>query len=50
VTRLAMATPSPRGLGSRLRGDLLSHLLERLEGVDVLLIANRRAARLEEER
>jgi hypothetical protein len=33
----------------RLRGDLLSQLLERLEGVDVLLIANRRVARLEEE-
>lgn len=48
VTRVAMPTPSRRGLAVRLRGDLLSQL-ERLEGVDVLLIANRRVARLEEE-
>lgn len=44
VTRVAMPTPSRRGLAVRLRGDLLSQL-ERLEGVDVLLIANRRVAR-----
>lgn len=50
VTRLAMATPSRTGLASRLRGDLLANLLERLEGVDVLLIANRRSARPQEER
>jgi two-component system sensor histidine kinase KdpD len=45
VTRLAMARPRPRGLAGRLRGDLLTTLLERLEGVDVLLIADRRARR-----
>lgn len=50
VTRLAMARPSRRGLASRLRGDLLTTLMERLEGVDVLLIADRRTARREEER
>ncbi len=50
VTRLAMARPGRRGLASRLRGDLLTTLLERLEGVDVLLIADRRTARREEER
>lgn len=48
VTRLAMARPSRGGLASRLRGDLLSTLLERLEGVDILLIADRRAAGREE--
>jgi two-component system sensor histidine kinase KdpD len=42
VTRLALARPDRRGMASRLRGDLLSVLLERLEGVDVLLIADRR--------
>ncbi len=50
VTRLAMAMPSRGGLASRLRGDLLSTLVERLEGVDVLLIADRRTARREEGR
>jgi two-component system, OmpR family, sensor histidine kinase KdpD len=50
VTRLAMARPSRRGLASRLKGNLLSTLLERLEGVDVLLIADRRAAGRERER
>ena len=49
VTRLAMATPSRSGLASRLKGDLLTTLLERLEGVDLLLIADRRAARPREE-
>lgn len=41
VTRFAMAAPRGRGLVSRMRGDLLSTLLDRLEGVDVLLIADR---------
>jgi two-component system sensor histidine kinase KdpD len=50
ITRLAMARPSRSGLASRLRGDLLTTLLERLDGVDMLLIADRRAARREEER
>lgn len=44
ITRLAMPLPRKGGLLSRMRGDLLSALLERLEGVDVLLIADRRAA------
>src|SRR3954454_1719671 len=48
VTRLALARPGRRGVASRLRGDLLSTLLERLEGVDVLLIADRRRRRGEE--
>ena len=44
VTRLAMATPRAARAGRRgCAGDLLSTLLERLEGVDVLLIADRRA-------
>ncbi|HSI30482.1 MAG TPA: sensor histidine kinase KdpD [Miltoncostaeaceae bacterium] len=50
VTRLAMATPPRRGLPGRLRGDLLSTLLDRLEGIDILLLADRRAARPREER
>ncbi len=50
VTRLAMATPPKRNLAGRLRGDLLSTLLDRLEGVDILLLADRRAARPREER
>ena len=41
VSRLAMAAPRGRGLMSRVRGDLLTALLERLEGVDVLLVAER---------
>ena len=50
VTRLAMATPPRRGLPGRLRGDLLFTLLDRLEGIDILLLADRRAARPREER
>ena len=46
VTRLAMAAPrGGRGLVGRLRGDLLDTLLERLEGVDILLLAERRVSR-----
>jgi len=41
VTRLAMAAPRTRGLMARLRGDLLSAVLDDLEGVDVLLVADR---------
>jgi hypothetical protein len=41
VTRLAMSTPRPRRVMGRLRGDLLTALLQRLEGVDVFLIADR---------
>ncbi|MGD9694567.1 MAG: histidine kinase [Thermoleophilia bacterium] len=44
VTRLAMAVPHRGGVLGRMRGDLLSALLERLEGVDILLIADRRRA------
>ena len=44
VTRLAMAAPQRgRGLLSRVRGDLLTALLDGLEGVDVLLFADRPA-------
>jgi two-component system, OmpR family, sensor histidine kinase KdpD len=50
VTRLAMSTPRVRGVMGRLRGDLLYALLERLEGVDMLLIADRPRASLEESR
>ena len=42
-----MSRPPRRGLAGRLRGDLLTTLLERLEGVDMLLIADRRARREE---
>ena len=41
ITRLAMSTPRGRGVVGRLRGDLLTTLLERLEGVDFLLLARR---------
>jgi two-component system sensor histidine kinase KdpD len=41
VTRLVMAAPRGRGLLARVRGDLLSNLLERLDGVDIFLIADR---------
>lgn len=41
VTRLAMAAPRARGVLARLRGDLLSAVLNELEGVDVLLVADR---------
>jgi two-component system sensor histidine kinase KdpD len=41
VTRLAMAAPRGRGLLTRLRGDLLSAVLNDLQGVDVLLVADR---------
>ncbi len=41
VTRLALAAPRGRGVMSRLRPDLLTALLSELEGVDVLLIADR---------
>ncbi len=50
VTRLAMSTPRPRRAMGRLRGDLLTALLERLEGVDVFLIADRPRRRPEEPR
>jgi K+-sensing histidine kinase KdpD len=50
VTRVAMAAPRGRGLGTRLRGDLLSGLLERLEGVDFLLIGDRPTSRRGKER
>lgn len=45
-----MAAPRGRGLVGRLRGDLLTGLLERLDGVDFLLIGERRRTRDEEER
>jgi two-component system sensor histidine kinase KdpD len=41
VTRVAMAAPRPRGPLTRLRGDLLSAVLNGLEAVDVLLVADR---------
>jgi two-component system sensor histidine kinase KdpD len=42
ITRVAMAPPRSRGMLGRVRGDLLDSVLERLDGVDVLLIADRR--------
>lgn len=45
VTRLAMSAPRGRGLVGRLRGDLLNTLLDGLEGVDILLLAQRRGSR-----
>jgi two-component system sensor histidine kinase KdpD len=50
VTRVAMSTPRARGMIGRLRGDLLYALLERLEGVDLLLIADRPRTPAEEQR
>jgi two-component system sensor histidine kinase KdpD len=51
VTRLAMAAPrGGRGLVGRLRGDLLDALLEGLDGVDILLLAERRVTRDRPER
>ena len=50
ITRLAMAAPRSRGMVSRLRGDLLSVVLDGLEGVDVLLVADRPERREERER
>ncbi len=50
VTRLAMSTPRARGMIGRLRGDLLYALLERLEGVDLLLIADGPRPPVEEQR
>ena len=44
VTRLAMSARRSRGLVGRLRGDLLDTLLDNLEGVDFLLLAERRRA------
>jgi two-component system sensor histidine kinase KdpD len=42
VTRLVMSTPRRRGVLGRFRGDLLTELIDRLEGVDVFLMADRR--------
>ncbi|MCU0308172.1 MAG: histidine kinase [Thermoleophilia bacterium] len=39
VTRLVMMAPRPGGVLTRLRRDLLGALLERLDGVDVMLVA-----------
>jgi two-component system sensor histidine kinase KdpD len=50
ITRVAMATPARRGLVRRLRGDLLDTVLERTDGVDVLLLADRRPEPDREER
>lgn len=50
ITRLAMAPPRRHGMVGRLRGDLLHTVLERLEGVDVLIIADRPRLRREKER
>jgi two-component system, OmpR family, sensor histidine kinase KdpD len=41
VTRLAMAIPRRRGVLGRLRGDMLTELIDHLEGVDILLMADR---------
>jgi two-component system sensor histidine kinase KdpD len=49
ITRLALARPRRHGLVARLRGDLLTSLLERLEEVDVLVVGERRRAPREEE-
>ena len=50
VTRLAMSTPRVRGDDGPPAGDLLYALLERLEGVDMLLIADRPRIPVEERR
>jgi two-component system sensor histidine kinase KdpD len=42
ITRLAMPFPERRGLGGRFRRGLLDVLLERLDGVDLMLLAERR--------
>jgi two-component system sensor histidine kinase KdpD len=49
VTRLVMSAPRGRGILSRVRGDLLTSLLERLEEVDILLIADRAKPKEEKE-
>jgi len=41
VTRLVMRAPRPAGLLGRLRKDFASEVLERLEGVDLILLADR---------
>ncbi len=41
MTRMVMRIPPRRGAFARLRGDLLSDLMARLEGVDMFLIADR---------
>jgi two-component system, OmpR family, sensor histidine kinase KdpD len=48
VTRLVMSAPRGRGLMARMRGDLLSSLLERLEDVDIFLFADREESRTKE--
>jgi len=41
VTRVVMSAPRGRGLMARMRGDLLTNLLEHLDGVDIFLLADR---------
>jgi len=41
VTRLVMRAPRPAGFLGRLRKDFASEVLERLEGVDLILLADR---------
>ena len=41
TTRIVMSAPRGRGLMARMRGDLLTTLLERLDGVDIFLFADR---------
>ena len=48
ITRLVMAAPKGRGLMARMRGDLLSGLLEQLDGVDIFLLADREESRNKE--
>jgi two-component system, OmpR family, sensor histidine kinase KdpD len=49
VTRLVLAAPRGRSRLSRLRGDLVSDLLERLDDVDLFLIADRERGRVRED-
>ncbi len=48
VTRLVMGAPRGRGLMARMRGDLLTSLLERLQDVDIFLFADREESRAKE--
>jgi K+-sensing histidine kinase KdpD len=48
VTRVVMSAPRGRGLMARMRGDLLTNLLEQLEGVDIFLLADREESPIKE--
>jgi two-component system sensor histidine kinase KdpD len=48
TTRIVMSAPRGRGLMARMRGDLLTNLLERLDGVDIFLFADREESPIKE--